>query len=179
MGVGSLPLSLIGLSRRSGLGGKCLYLLSYLTSPNKSFYYSRETEAKVSIYAPSFSYTLPKDYGMLSLASIRKPLGHKTSQFLYNNQSARGRNYLKTQLIKKTNKQMLAHWHQNNRLREQEVSSLGAVVNQEAALTLGKEEWQAVCCQLKSSLHIPEKLTPLTLIQNSIIFFLLPSPHEL
>lgn len=39
---------------------------------------------------------------------------------------------------------MLAYWHQNNRLREQEVSSQGAVVNQEAALTLGKEEWQYV-----------------------------------
>lgn len=75
---------------------------------------------------------------MLSLASIRKPLGHKTSQFLYNNQSAKGRNYLKIQLAKKK-KKMLAYWHQNNRLREQEVSSQGAVVNQEAALTLGKE----------------------------------------
>lgn len=108
---GEFPSSLIGLSRRIGLGGKCLYLLSHLASLNKSFYYSRKTEAKVSIYVPTFSYTFPKDYGMLSLASLRKPLGHKTSQFLYNNQCAKGGNYLKTQLVKKkkkTKKQMLA-----------------------------------------------------------------------
>lgn len=131
---GEFPSSLIGLSRRIGLGGKCLYLLSHLASLNKSFYYSRKTEAKVSIYVATFSYTFPKDYGMLSLASLRKPLGHKTSQFLYNNQCAKGGNYLKTQLVKKKKKKMLAHWHQNSRRREQEVSSQGAVVNQEAAL---------------------------------------------
>lgn len=122
---------------------------------------------------PNASTVFP-DCGTLSLTSTRKPLGHKTSQFFENNQSAEDRNYLKPQVVKQT----LDHWHQNKQTKQ--AGSFYCKVPQllrELHLPWGR---RVVVCRLKYSLlYIPGKLIPLTSTQNSIVLFFIPFPPRL
>lgn len=120
--------------------------------------------------APKCIYTFPKDCGILSLAFTRKPLGHRTSQFFENNQSAEDRNYLKPQVVK----QMLDHWHQNKQTKR-----AGSFTVKVPQLHLPWVRRVVVCRRLKYSLlYIPGKLIPLTSTQNSIILFLYLFPLD-